>query len=152
MQQFYENHLFKMKLLQQQTSYCCFLPTLHVDAEYAVTDTQAGTHTHAHTHTHTHTHQQTYKTRTVTLAAHAWRVLHFSAFINPRRACAARVTVLVPYVCLSVCYHVFCLYAQRGNKIAIRGGLLLQRLHFKKGDFRKTVAFKSYGLKTKRTS
>ena len=29
------------------------------------------------------------------------RVLHFSAFINPRRACAARVTV-VGSVCVSV--------------------------------------------------
>ena len=28
----------------------------------------------------------------------------FSTFINPRRACAARVTVVVMSVCLSVCY------------------------------------------------
>ena len=32
--------------------------------------------------------------------------LHFSAFINPRRACAARVTVLGLCVCLSVCLSV----------------------------------------------
>ena len=32
--------------------------------------------------------------------------LHFSAFINPRRACAARVTVVVLSVCLSVCLSV----------------------------------------------
>ena len=31
------------------------------------------------------------------------RVQHFSAFINPRRACAARVTVVVVCVCVSVC-------------------------------------------------
>ena len=32
--------------------------------------------------------------------------LHFSAFINPRRACAARVTVVGLCVCLSVCLFV----------------------------------------------
>ena len=70
--------------------------------------------------------------------------------IDPQRACAARVTYLF-CVCLSVCLsvHVFRHYAQRVNEIAIREGFLLQRLHFKKGDFRKIVAFKSYGVKTK---
>ena len=33
--------------------------------------------------------------------------------INPRRACAARVTVVVLLFCLSVCYHVFCRYGQQ---------------------------------------
>ena len=28
-----------------------------------------------------------------------------SLFINPRRACAERVTVVVSYVCVSVCPH-----------------------------------------------
>ena len=32
------------------------------------------------------------------------RVAHFSAFINPRRACAERVTVVVS--CVSVCMYV----------------------------------------------
>ena len=73
----------------------------------------------------------------LTLGAHAQRGLWYLSRMS---------------VCLSVCLSVFCLYAQRENKIATRGGLLLQQLHFKKGDFRKTAAFKSYGLKTKRTS
>ena len=34
------------------------------------------------------------------------RVLHFSVFINPRRACAARVTVVVLCVCVCVCVFV----------------------------------------------
>ena len=34
----------------------------------------------------------------------------------------------------------------------IQQGLLLQWLHFKTGNFCKTAAFKSYGLKTKQTS
>ena len=58
-------------------------------------------------------------------------------------------------VCQSVCLlpRFLPLRATGEQKlIAIRGGLLLQRLHFKKGDFRITAAFKSYGLKTKRTS
>ena len=40
--------------------------------------------------------------------------------INPRRACAARVTVVVLSfclsVCLSVCYHVFCRYEQQDGQ------------------------------------
>ena len=47
-------------------------------------------------------------------------------------------------VCLSVsvCYHVFCYYAQQSNEIAIPTGFLLL-----KGHFHKTSMFKS--LKTK---
>ena len=63
--------------------------------------------------------------------------------INPRRACAARATVLGPFVCLSVCYHVFCHHAQRDNEIAISKGSALHRLDFKFGDFRKSNAFES---------
>ena len=55
-------------------------------------------------------------------------------------------------VCLSVCYHVFCDYAQGDKKTAIPTGSSVQWLHFKKGDFRITTAFKSYGLKSKSTS
>ena len=84
----------------------------------------------------------------------------YCLIINPRRACAARVTVLVlsfcpsvrPSVCLSVCYHVFCHYAQQGGQKAIPTGSVPHWLDFKKGDFRKSTAFKSYGVKTKRTS
>ena len=36
--------------------------------------------------------------------------------VNPRRACAARVTVVVLSFCLSVCYHVFCRYAQQDGQ------------------------------------
>ena len=72
--------------------------------------------------------------------------------INPRRACAARVTVLGLSIRLSVCYHVFCHYAQQGGQKAIPTGSVPHWLDFKNGDFRKSTAFKSYGVKTKRTS
>ena len=57
-----------------------------------------------------------------------------------------------PFVCLSVCYHVFCHYAQQGGQNAIPTGSVPHWLDFKNGDFRKSTAFKSYGVKTKRTS
>ena len=38
-------------------------------------------------------------------------------FVNPRRSCAARVTVLGPFVCLSVCYHVFCHYTTQSSHV-----------------------------------
>ena len=44
---------------------------------------------------------------------------------------------------------VFCDYAQRDNKIAVPTGSSLHWLHFKKGDFHITAAFKSYGVKSK---
>ena len=53
---------------------------------------------------------------------------------------------------LSVCYYVFCHYAQQGGQKAIPTGSVPHWLDFKNGDFRKSTAFKSYGLKTKRTS
>ena len=52
----------------------------------------------------------------------------------------------------SVCYHVFCHYAQQGGQKAMPTGSVPHWLDFKNGDFRKSTAFKSYGLKTKRTS
>ena len=80
--------------------------------------------------------------------------------INPRRACAARVTVLglsfrpsvCLSVCLSVCYHVFCTTRNKAAKkryqrVQYHTGLILKMAHF-----RKSTAFKSYGVKTKRTS
>ena len=76
--------------------------------------------------------------------------------VNPRRACAARVAVLGLSFRLSVrlsgCYHVFCHYVQQGGQKAIPTGSVPHWLDFKTGDFRKSTAFKSYGLKTKRTS
>ena len=55
-------------------------------------------------------------------------------------------------VILSVRYHVFCHYAQQGSQKAIPMGSVPHWLDFKNGDFRKSTAFKSYGVKTKRTS
>ena len=55
-------------------------------------------------------------------------------------------------VCPSVCYHVFCHYAQQGGQNAIPTGSVPHWLDFKNDDFRKSTAFKSYGVKTKRTS
>ena len=57
-----------------------------------------------------------------------------------------------PSVRLSVCYHVFCHYAQQGGQKAIPMGSVPHWFDFKKGDFRKSTAFKSYGVKTKQTS
>ena len=34
-------------------------------------------------------------------------IFHTSVFINPRRACAERVTVVVSCVCVSVCMYVY---------------------------------------------
>ena len=71
--------------------------------------------------------------------------------INPRRACAARVTVLGLCVCLSfclsVCYHVFCRYTQRDGQKPIPTGSVPHWLYFKNGDFDKNAAFESYGVK-----
>ena len=53
---------------------------------------------------------------------------------------------------LSVCYHVCCHHAQQGGQKAIPTGSVPHWLDFKNGDFRKSTAFKSYGVKTKRTS
>ena len=77
-------------------------------------------------------------TAIITLGAHAQRGLQYS-------------------FCHSVCYQVFCHYAQQGGQKAILTGsvppsMVPHWLHFKKGDFRKSTAFKSYGVKTKRTS
>ena len=84
----------------------------------------------------------------------------FWGLVNPRRACAVRVTVLgLSFrlsvhlsVCLSVCYHVFCHYAQQGGQKAIPTGSVPHWLDFKNGDFCKSTAFKSYGMNTKQTS
>ena len=50
---------------------------------------------------------------------------------------------------LSVCYHDFCHHAQQTGKMATPAGSELHWLYFKTGDFRKSAAFRSYGVKTK---
>ena len=67
--------------------------------------------------------------------------------INPRRACAARVTVVILSVCLSVCYHVFCRYAQQDDQYAILTGSVPHWLYFLNSVFRKNAGFESYGVK-----
>ena len=72
----------------------------------------------------------------LTLGAHAQRGLRY--LVCPSLS-----------VCLSVCYRVFCHHAQQASKIATSTGSALHRLHFLNGHFRKSAAFRSYGLKTK---
>ena len=79
----------------------------------------------------------------LTLGAHAQRGLQVCHSVRPS---------VRPFVCLSVCYHVFCHYAQQDGQKAIPTGSVPHWLDFKNSDFRKSTAFKSYGLKTKRTS
>ena len=59
---------------------------------------------------------------------------------------------VIPSVRPSVCYHVFCHYAQQAGQKAIPAGSVPHWLDFKNGDFRKSTAFKSYGVKTKSKS
>ena len=77
----------------------------------------------------------------LTLGAHAQRGLQYLVCHS-----------VCPSIRLSVCYHVFCHYAQQGGQKAIPTGSVPHWLDFKKGDFCKNTAFKSYGVKTKRTS
>ena len=75
-----------------------------------------------------------------------------SALINPRRACAARVTVVVlcvcvcVFVCLSVCYHssgsIVHFYAPTNVPIAS----IRNSLGFCLVDFDKNAWFRSYGI------
>ena len=73
----------------------------------------------------------------LTLGAHAQRELQYLVCKSVRP---------------SVCYHVFCLYVQQGGQKAIPTGSVPHWLDFINGDFRKSTAFKSYGVKTKQTS
>ena len=84
--------------------------------------------------------------------AHArWNAegLHFSAFhlfINPRRACAARVTVVVLCVCMCVCplipaaSHIG-ITKERYQRILRNTGIVLNF-----SNFPKNASFKSYGV------
>ena len=79
-------------------------------------------------------------------------MLMYVVLINPRRACAARVTVVVLCVCLSVCLFVcqrlFSHYRLRGGLCAIPTASVLQGQEKQRGDFAETAAFKRYGVKT----
>ena len=88
--------------------------------------------------------------------AHACPImLSITLVINPRCACAAKVRSVSPSVRPSVrpsvCLSVTTFSATTRNKAAKKR---YQRVQYHTGlsDFRKSTAFKSYGLKTKRTS
>ena len=73
-----------------------------------------------------------------------------SVFINPRRACAARVTVVVLSVCLSVCLSVTTFSVATSNKTANKRYYWVQchtGFTFKIAFFCKNAAFESYGVK-----
>jgi len=55
--------------------------------------------------------------------------------INPRRAGAARVTVLGLCVCVSVCLHLFSPYREQAGSSAIPTALAQQGLEKLCGDF-----------------
>ena len=59
---------------------------------------------------------------------------------------------VIPSVRPSVRYPLFWHYAQQGGQKAIPTGSVPHCLDFKNSDFRKSTAFKSYGVKTKLTS
>ena len=71
--------------------------------------------------------------------------------INPRRARAARVTVLGPLVFLSVCLSLTTFSATTRNETTKERYQKVQcyaGFDFRFGDFRKSNAFDSYGVKT----
>ena len=75
-------------------------------------------------------------------------------FINPRRACAARVTVVVLCVCLSVCLSVkshltYGASVRPENAVTYSAGNESQKIC---GDLPETTAFKSYAAKHERKS
>jgi len=63
------------------------------------------------------------------------RQLYNLLVVNPRRACAARVTVLGLCVCLSVCLHLFSSYRDQAGSSAIPMALAQQGLEKLCGDF-----------------
>ena len=71
------------------------------------------------------------------------------AIISPRRACAARVTVLGVCVCVyvSVCMCVYD-YSRTTDYEAIPTASVLQGQEKQYGDFAETTAFGRYGVKT----
>ena len=77
------------------------------------------------------------------------RGLHFSALINPRRACAAKFTVVgFVCVCVSVKSHVtYGAYFRPENAVTYSAGNEGQNIC---GDLPETNAFKSYAVKYER--
>ena len=74
----------------------------------------------------------------------------FHLFINPRRACAARVTVVVLCVCLSVKSHlIYGASVRPENAVTYSAGKEGQKIC---GDLPETTAFKSYAAKHERKS
>ena len=65
--------------------------------------------------------------------------------INPRRACAARVTVVGLSVCVCVCRRLFWHYRLQGGLLAIPTASEPENLL---GDFPETTTFERYALKT----
>ena len=69
--------------------------------------------------------------------------------VNPQCACRARVIVLglsfchsvSPFICLSVCYHVFLHYAQQGGRKAIPTGSVPHLLDFENGHLCTSTVF-----------
>ena len=75
--------------------------------------------------------------------------MHFM-FFNPRRACAARVTVVVLCVCLSVKSHLtYGASVRPENAVTYSAGNEGQKIC---GDLPETTAFKSYAAKHERKS
>ena len=73
------------------------------------------------------------------------RVCTLVLFINPRRACAARVTVVVVFVCLSVMRELTSPVIERvKNKLTYPAADEGQKIC---GIFSETALFKSYGVK-----
>ena len=70
------------------------------------------------------------------------------SFINPRRACAARVTVVVLCVCMCVCVSTHtCRFTHWNHKREIPTDSAQYRDRFKFfADFPKNALFKSYGV------
>ena len=73
-----------------------------------------------------------------------------TSLINPRHMRSEGYSTWS--VILFVCYHVFCHYTQQDGQKAIPTGSVPHWLDFKNGDLHTSTAFKSYGVKTKRTS
>ena len=77
-----------------------------------------------------------------------------SLVVNPRRACAARVTVVVLCVCLSVCLSVkshltYGASVRPENAVTYSAGNEGQKIC---GDLPETTSFKSYSAKHERKS
>jgi hypothetical protein len=69
-----------------------------------------------------------------------WNLL---IIINPRRACAKRVTVVILCVCYCSNYHILGLYMYVANKVPL--GFSWQSQHMYCVDFVENALFKSSG-------